>query len=155
RPDGELTETYPTLVAARDQEIRFGLRAQQCAGQPGWTILRSCKRLLGESSVGLDTPLAVGTTKTTVGDLVTGFLTALRRDILERSNLPTPRARGEPVEAVIATPANARSPQRFITLEAFRRAGFDVVAVLDEPSASGIEYAHRYARAVTASRQRV
>src|SRR5439155_23363797 len=34
------------------------------------------------------------------------------------------------------------SNQRFLTLEAFRRAGFQVRGLLNEPSAAGIEYAH-------------
>ena len=43
---------------------------------------------------------------------------------------------------MIAVPANANSNQRFLTLEAFRRAGFQVRGLLNEPSAAGIEYAH-------------
>ena len=43
------------------------------------------------------------------------------------------------LEAVIAVPANANSNQRFLTLEAFRRAGFQVRGLLNEPSAAGIE----------------
>jgi molecular chaperone DnaK (HSP70) len=48
----------------------------------------------------------------------------------------------EKLEALISVPANANSNQRFLTLEAFRRAGFDVRGMMNEPSAAGIEYAH-------------
>ena len=40
-------------------------------------------------------------------------------------------------------PANANSNQRFLTVEAFRRAGFSVLGLLNEPSAASIEFGHR------------
>ncbi len=40
-------------------------------------------------------------------------------------------------------------------LDAFEEAGFDVVALLDEPSAAGFEYAHRYRSTLTAKREYV
>ena len=40
-------------------------------------------------------------------------------------------------------------------MEAFRRAGFDVIALLNEPSAAGLEYAHRYRSTLTSKRERV
>src|SRR5262249_3553449 len=49
-----------------------------------------------------------------------------------------------PLEVAIGVPANSNSNQRFLTIEAFRLADFRVVGVYDEPSAAGIEYAHRY-----------
>jgi actin-like ATPase involved in cell morphogenesis len=54
---------------------------------------------------------------------------------------------------VIAVPANANSNQRFLTLEAFRRAGFQVCGLLNEPSGAGIEYAH-HARSAGPSARR-
>jgi molecular chaperone DnaK (HSP70) len=45
---------------------------------------------------------------------------------------------------VVGIPTNSNSNQRFLTLEAFRRAGFQVVGMLNEPSAAGLEYAYRY-----------
>ena len=59
----------------------------------------------------------------------------------------------EPLEAVIAVPANAGSTQRFLTLEAFRHAGFQMRGLLNEPSAAGIKYAH-HARRVGAIARR-
>ena len=52
-------------------------------------------------------------------------------------------------------PANASSAQRFLTLDAFVAAGFEVVALLNEPSAAGLEYAHRYRSTITAKREYV
>jgi molecular chaperone DnaK (HSP70) len=45
------------------------------------------------------------------------------------------------------------SNQRFLTLEAFRRAGFQVRGLLNEPSAAGIEYAHHAHRAGLSARR--
>jgi molecular chaperone DnaK (HSP70) len=47
----------------------------------------------------------------------------------------------ERLEAMIAVPANASTRQRYLTLEAFTRAGFDVVGLLNEPTAAAIEFA--------------
>jgi len=52
-------------------------------------------------------------------------------------------------------PANASSAQRFLTLDAFAQAGFEVMALLNEPSAAGFEYAHRYRSTITAKREHV
>src|SRR5205807_8500339 len=54
-----------------------------------------------------------------------------------------------------SVPANASTAQRLITVEAYRRAGFDVKAVLNEPSAAGFEYAHRFRETVTSKREYV
>ena len=52
-------------------------------------------------------------------------------------------------------PAQANSAQRYLTLEAGRRAGFDVVGLVNEPSAASFEFAHRQARSVTSRRNLV
>ncbi|MBX7195399.1 MAG: Hsp70 family protein [Sandaracinaceae bacterium] len=53
-------------------------------------------------------------------------------------------ANDAPISAMIAVPANATSRQRWLTLEAFRRAGVEVLGLVNEPTAAGIEYAHRH-----------
>ncbi len=63
----------------------------------------------------------------------------------ERSNLQL--GSGEPLEVMVSVPANANSNQRYVTLEAFRLAGFQVRGTLNEPSAAGVEYAHRHLKA--------
>ncbi len=82
---------------------------------------------------------------------MTRFRGALRHDLVHRSNLEV-EAR-ERLEVMVGIPANANGNQRFLTLEAFRRAGFEVIGMLNEPSAAGIEYAHRY-RKTDLSRRR-
>ncbi|MEM9291438.1 MAG: Hsp70 family protein [Acidobacteriota bacterium] len=168
--NGEDLTYYPSLIASRAGELLFGLDAaaaiqqspalisasttstatastgtasngaSKTAAQPV-ALLRSLKRRLGDC--GPNTTVVLGDQHYNVWDLTTRFLKALHRDLRERSNLPS--LKGEPLEAVIAVPANANSNQRFLTLEAFRGAGFEVLAMIDEPSAAGLEYAHHHA----------
>ena len=136
--DGGTQDWYPSLIAARGDARLFGLDAARHQDDPDWELLRSFKRQL--ATLGPAAPLALGTGSVTALELLTAFLAQLRRDLVTRSNLRlTPQ---EPLEAMIAVPANANSNQRFLTLEAFRRAGFQVRGLLNEPSAAGIEYAH-------------
>lgn len=62
---------------------------------------------------------------------------------------------GEPLEAVVGIPAHAWSAQRFLTLEAFRAAGWTVREMLNEPSAAGLEYTHRHAGTLNSRRTSV
>jgi molecular chaperone DnaK (HSP70) len=139
--NGDTLDWYPSLVAARGEELVFGFDAAQKQGEEGWKILRSFKRLLG--SIGPDERIEIGDHGLTTLELLTEFLSALRRDLLTRSNLRVKR--NEKLQAMISVPANANSNQRFITIEAFRRAGFEIRGMMNEPSAAGIEYAHHLA----------
>jgi molecular chaperone DnaK (HSP70) len=139
--NGDTRDWYPSLIAARGQELLFGFDAALKTGEPGWQILRSFKTQL--SSVGPDEEVDLGEIQPTGLELMTGFLRRLSEDLVNRSNLRL-KSR-EKLEAVVSVPANANSNQRFITLEAFRRAGFEVRTMINEPSAAGIEYAHHIA----------
>ncbi|HKQ93323.1 MAG TPA: Hsp70 family protein [Blastocatellia bacterium] len=139
--DGDTLEWYPSVAAARCGEIVFGFDAAQKQGADGWDILRAFKRRLG--TIGPEERVEIGDRRPTALELLTGFLSALRLDLLSRSNLRVKR--NEKLQATISVPANSNSNQRFITLEAFRRAGFDVRGMMNEPSAAGIEYAHHLA----------
>ncbi len=136
--DGDTLEWYPSVAAARGDELIFGFDAALAAGEAGWSVLRSFKRQLG--SLGPDDRIEVGDHRLTALELLTGFLSALRRDLIARSNLRVKR--NEKLQAMVSAPANANSNQRFITLEAFRQSGFDVRGMMNEPSAAGVEYAH-------------
>jgi molecular chaperone DnaK (HSP70) len=135
---GDTQDWYPSLITAHGDECLCGLDAMPRQDDPDWALLRSFKRQL--ATLGPAAQLRLGTGAVTALELLAAFLTQLRRDLVTRSNLRlTPQ---EPLEAVIAVPANAHSNQRFLTLEAFRCAGFQVRGLLNEPSAAGIEYAH-------------
>jgi len=147
--DGNATDWYPSLVAGREDRLLFGPRAQAVQFDGAWDLLRSFKRLL--SAPHPYSPVKVGGIEAGLQEVLTWFLAALRQDLLRRSNLDIrPKDR---LEAMVGVPANATSSQRFLTLEAFRQAGFEVIGMLNEPSAAGIEYAHRY-RATDMSRRR-
>ncbi|HSF31384.1 MAG TPA: Hsp70 family protein, partial [Candidatus Tectomicrobia bacterium] len=147
--DGDTQDWYPSLIAVRGDTRLFGLDAARRQDDPDWELLRSFKRQL--KTLGPAAPLALSTGSVTTLDLLTAFLAQLRSDLVTRSNLHlTPQ---EALEAMIAVPANANSNQRFLTLEAFRRAGFQVRGLLNEPSAAGIEYAHHALSAGTIARR--
>jgi molecular chaperone DnaK len=73
--------------------------------------------------------------------LVSRYLGFVRRMLFEHSNLDlNPH---EPLEVMIAVPANASTRQRYLTLEGFKRAGFRVLGMINEPTAAAIEFARR------------
>ncbi len=148
----EHADFLPSLAAAgEDGSLRFGAQAASVAHDPGWTVLRSFKRLLNDA--GPASEVAIGPRTIKVVDLLAAFLSHLRDELHLRSNAH-PR-KGEPLQAAVSVPANASSAQRILTVDAFRRAGFDVVALLNEPSAAGFEYAHRFRETVTSKREYV
>lgn len=145
-------DTWPSLITANAAgEVRFGPDAAAVRHEPGWSVLRSFKRLLNDAGPRTEVTLAGRSHR--LADLLTGYLARLRADLYDRSNAGL--APGETVEAAISVPANASSAQRFLTLDAFVAAGFHVVALLNEPSAASLEYAHRYRSTITARREYV
>ena len=147
--EGDTQEWYPSLVATRGTERLYGFEAAARQNDPAGVLLRSFKRQLAQ--LGPAAPLALGPCSVTALEVLTEFLVQLRRDLWARSNLRV-TARQD-VEVVIAVPAHATSNQRFLTLEAFQRAGFHVRGLLNEPSAAGIEYAHHTRRVGGTARQ--
>ncbi len=146
------TDTWPSIIAASTAgDLRFGADAAAVRHEPGWSVLRSFKRLLNDA--GPQTEVSLAGRAYRLSDLLTGFLAQLRSDLARRSNAGL--APGEPIEAAISVPANASSAQRLLTLDAFVAAGFHVTALLNEPSAAGLEYAHRYRSTITARREYV
>ncbi|HEU4538225.1 MAG TPA: Hsp70 family protein, partial [Polyangiaceae bacterium] len=153
---GDACDYFPSVVAGRGGELRFGFEAlEAAAGEPGWQLLRSFKRLLADAGAAPSLDVALGGGLYAASELVTRFAAALREAIFRRSNVPAALLASGRASAVIASPANAHGTQRFVTLEAFRRAGFDVRAVLNEPSAAGFEYTHRHGATVTGRRDHV
>ncbi|HKX28845.1 MAG TPA: Hsp70 family protein [Blastocatellia bacterium] len=148
---GDTIDWYPSVVAARGRELVYGFDAAQKHGEPDWHVLRSFKRRLG--TLGPDERIQIGDRNLTASELLTGFLAQLKQDLFARSNLRAkPR---EKLEAMISVPANSNSNQRFITLEAFRQAGFEVRGMMNEPSAAGIEYAHHLSSTSASSKREV
>jgi molecular chaperone DnaK len=121
---------FPPVVALRGTERRYGWGAWAVQGEPGWTVVRSLKRVLADA--GTETQLDVDGARYTLMDLLTGMTTELRRAL----------GLGDPLEVMLGVPANANANQRFLTIEAFHRAGFQVLGLLNEPSAAAIEFGH-------------
>jgi molecular chaperone DnaK (HSP70) len=152
---GDDREYFPSVVAVRDGELLFGFDALEAA-EAGEPYLRSFKRLLSQPEVSAESPVLIGAESFELLRVLTGFLEALKDALKTRSNLPKRRGKKSALQsAVVAVPAHAHAAQRFLTLEAFRRAGFEVTALVNEPSAAGFEYTHRLARTVSSKRTRV
>ncbi len=139
-PDGASSDWFPPLVAVRGNERVYGWKAWQAQQESGWTILRSVKRLLEEA--GPETRIQLAEQCVPMQQLLTELVASLRDNLLTGSNLPA-ASKSEPLEVMLGVPANAHSNQRFLTVEAFRQAGFQVLGLLNEPSAASIEFGHR------------
>jgi molecular chaperone DnaK (HSP70) len=138
---GELKEYIPSLVAYRQGRLHFGWDAAALIKQPDALLLRSIKRLAGRMRA--DDPVFFGADyRIPMLELVSRFLTHVRRTVERYGNIHYRRR--QPLDVMVATPANSNSNQRFITLEAFRRAGFSVLGALNEPSAAAVEFMHHY-----------
>ena len=129
-PDGSVADWFPSLVAVRAGQRLYGWQAWACQQYPNWTIVRSLKRVLQDS--GPSTILQLGDEAVPLIQVLHEMAAALR------AALPQER-----LEVVLGVPANANSNQRFLTVEAFRSAGCDVMGLLNEPSAACIEYGHK------------
>jgi molecular chaperone DnaK (HSP70) len=81
--DGQPREWFPPLVAVRGGELRFGWSAWAVQGDRGWTVLRSLKRLLKDASP--VTSIELGGRTMPLMDVVTGLLSAFRRQLREGS----------------------------------------------------------------------
>ncbi len=131
---GEFREHIPGIACLRRGELLVGWAAARALPEAEVAI-RSIKRAV--SALAPDDEVLPGVTALA---LLTKFLVELRTAITERSNLDA----SEPLEAMVAVPASAASRQRWLTLEAFRRAGFTPIGLLNEPTAAAIEFAHRH-----------
>jgi len=138
-PDGSARDWFPPLIAIQGSRRLFGWEAWAVQEEPGWTVVRSLKRLLGAASLASEVEIAGQLIP--LRDLLVGLASALRLSLLQHSNLPA--GESEPFEVMLGVPANASSNQRFLTTEMFRSAGFQVLGLLNEPSAASIEFGHR------------
>ncbi len=138
-PDGRVRDWFPSLLAVSGDKRLYGWEALQQQGKSGWTILRSLKRRL--KNAGLATFVEIAGQRLNVSLLMTEMLAALRRELMEKSTLGARKF--DRLQAMLGVPANANSNQRFLTQEAARAAGFEVLGLLNEPSAAAVEFACR------------
>jgi molecular chaperone DnaK len=133
-------EWFPPLVALRSgsgkgAERLYGWDAWHAQADPSWTVIRSLKRYLEDA--GPETLLEAGGEPVPLAELMHGLLGELHKQLSAHFGT------GEQLEVMLGVPANANSNQRFLTVDAFRRAGFSVLGLLNEPSAASIEFGHR------------
>jgi molecular chaperone DnaK len=138
-PQG-FSEFVPGLAVRDGTRLELGFDARDGLSGHADTIVRSIKREVGArppddrlGEIGLDQ---------TALELATDYLVRLKRLMFEQSNLDLEP--DEPLEAMVAVPANAGTSQRYLTVEAFQRAGFRVLGMLNEPTAAAIEYAYNH-----------
>lgn len=134
------SEFVPGLAVREAGRLELGWDAAIGLAGHADAVVRSIKREVGArppddrlGELGLDA---------TALELATEYLARLKTLLFERSNLELDA--NEPLEAMIAVPANAGTSQRYLTVEAFRRAGFRVLGMMNEPTAAAIEYAHNH-----------
>ena len=152
----DLDDTFdyiPSVMALDGDHPVFGFRAVRLA-EEGAPHLHSFKRLLADRDVTTSTTVRLAQRDLNVQRLVEGFLRHVADEVRHSSSV-SEIADEEPLEASVGIPAHAHSAQRFMTLEAFRAAGWDVLAMLNEPSAAGFEYTHRHAGTLNSRRRHV
>ena len=132
-----LADFLPGLAFESSTGIDFGFDPGADASSS--EALRSIKRVVG--ALAPDDPVPGLQSHTAAQALATDYLRFVRRMLVEQSNLEVDGQ--EPLEAMVAVPANSNTGQRFVTVEAFTRAGFQVIGMLNEPTAAAIEFAHR------------
>jgi molecular chaperone DnaK (HSP70) len=138
-PDGRIRDWFPSVMASsRDRRV-YGWEALELHGKPGWTVVRSLKRRL--KNAGPHSEIAIGGETLNLSQIVVEMMTALRHELLESSTLGA--GKSDKLEVMLGVPANANSNQRFLTEEAARAAGFEVLGLSNEPSAAAIEFADR------------
>ncbi len=135
-------EVFPSTIWIDGErgEWVFGLEAERRARrgifQKGAGLVASFKRELGRFTEGMQVE-AAGGTRVPLEECLVRYLDALRMSVLRSGLVPD----GEKLESVISWPANSSGAQRWMMRRAFARAGFEVIASINEPTASAVEYA--------------
>jgi molecular chaperone DnaK len=136
-PDGRVRDWFPSLLAVSRDKRAYGWEALEQQGKPCWTVVRSLKRSLKEAGPG--SVIEIAGQRLDVFLLMTEMMMALRRELMEKSTLGA--GKYDRLQAMLGVPANANSNQRFLTQEVARAAGFEVLGLLNEPSAAAVEFA--------------
>ncbi|MGA2134419.1 MAG: Hsp70 family protein [Bryobacteraceae bacterium] len=138
-PSQQMHDWFPPLVAVHQGQRVYGWDIWEAQGEKDWTVVRSLKRWLKEA--GPETVVHVGGQTVRLSQLLAELTIALRTQLQSHSSLQA--SPGEPMQVMLGVPANANSNQRYLTAEAFRAAGFEVLGLLNEPSAASIEFGYR------------
>ncbi|MGA2419032.1 MAG: Hsp70 family protein [Candidatus Acidiferrum sp.] len=138
-PDARVRDWFPSLLAVSGDQRVYGWEALERQGKPGWTVVRSLKRCLKNADP--TSVVEVAGRRINLSIVMTEMMEALRRDLMDKSTLGARKY--DRLQAMLGVPANANSNQRFLTQEAARAAGFEVLGLMNEPSAAAVEFVHR------------
>lgn len=149
---GDSRDHLPSISALQDGELVHGFQAARAAAQ-GLPGIRSVKRFLSDPAVTISTPVTLGASTGQartlgIGELLTSYLSHLHEEVARITG-------ADELRAVVGVPAHAHTGQRFVTIEAFKAAGFEILGMLNEPSAAGLEYALRQSRTLNSKRTRI
>lgn len=147
-PDGEARDWFPPLIAVAGGRRLYGWGAWEAGGKAGTTVVRSIKRVLADA--GPETQVVIADQLLPMSRLLAEMMSELHRSLRDASSLDVQVE--EPLAAVLGVPANAHGNQRFLTAEAFRTAGFEVLGLLNEPAAAAAEFVHAGGRSPTHGR---
>ncbi len=142
---GEFRDHLPGWAVLESNALCFGDLARDAMSQGKSACVSSVKRAI--SGLAPD-DVVDALAPTTALELLAAYLDWIREMLLGSSNLTL--ATTAPIPAMVAVPALAGTRQRYLTLEAFRLAGFDVRGMLNEPTAAAIEFAHRHRTVLSA-----
>ncbi|WCC80812.1 Hsp70 family protein [Cutibacterium equinum] len=142
--EGDSHDQLPSVSAVVDGSFVHGFQARQAMadGAPG---VRSVKRLLAAPGAGPSTLVRIGEMEIPLVDLWADFL----HHVISCIDVPGPH------RGVLGVPAHAHTGQRLVTMDAARQAGIEVLGLVNEPSAAGLEFALRQARTLNSKRTRV
>ena len=144
--NGDFHDYLPSVVALEGDEIVCGWRALR---RENPTLVRSFKRMLSAPDVTGDTPVDFGDQTRPLGEVLTAFA----GEVL--AGVDTQGGSDETVDVVLGVPANANSAQRLMTLDAFSRAGANVLGLVNEPSAAAFGYSHRLGKTLNTKRSSI
>src|SRR5690606_14470732 len=107
-PGSETQEFFPSMIAEKNGELRFGFEAVERRGDPSWALVPSFKRWLSSPEATPGYKVRIGSVELQLIDVVARYLEALKQALLTASNLPlasTPAARrsSAPLDVTIAT----------------------------------------------------
>jgi molecular chaperone DnaK (HSP70) len=137
--DGAVYDWSPSVVAIRGQERAYGWDAWSKQEDPGWIVVRSLKRIL--ENAGPQTILEIDRARVPLITVITEMAASIKSALIESSSLNV--GPGEKFQVMLGVPATAHGNQRFLTVEAFQSAGFEVLGLLNEPSAASLEFSHK------------
>ncbi|QGU05283.1 Hsp70 family protein [Corynebacterium comes] len=143
--EGDPQEYIPSVVALDGDRLVGGWDALALDSP---TLVRSLKRLLSSGDTTADTPVRLGDQERPLGEVLGAFADGVIRHLRDHAG-------DGDIEVVLGVPANARSAQRLLTLDAFTRAGATVLGMVNEPSAAAFEYTHLHSRTLSPRRSNV